>query len=87
MKISRVTKKQKKLNREAGTIHKGKKKHCKKTYLIYKANWWRFKWVLFWQMNPHFPNTTFIGRALGPKKFDYELIQSAKDGDLVLGLY
>ena len=86
MKISRVTKQQKKLNKEAGTIHKGKK-HSKKTYLIYKANRGRFKWVLFWQMNPHFPNTTFIGRALGPEKLDYELIQSAKDGDLVLGLY
>ena len=37
-------------------------------------------------MNSHFPNTTFVGRALGPEELDYELIQSSENGDLVFGL-
>jgi hypothetical protein len=53
--------------------------------LIDESNRGRLKWVLFRQMYTHFPNTTFIGRALGPEKLDYELIQPTKDSDLVFG--
>ena len=56
------------------------------SYLIYETNAGRFERILLREVYSNLPHPTFVGRALGPEKFDYKFVEATQDGDLMFGL-
>jgi len=54
--------------------------------LVHEADAGRFERILFWQMDPHFPNTSLVRRPLRTEELYYELVQAIENCHFVFGL-
>lgn len=50
--------------------------------LIHKSDWWRFKRIMFWQMDSNFPHTILVWRIFRSIKFDTKFVEATEYCDL-----